>query len=262
MSNEVHIHNNINLHELGVLITRPIHQAQTLFNLIQKHNGRPILFPAITIELIINSVLAQELLSQNWDIIIYTSFNAVQFAAQLNNAINSPTIICIGTATATALKNIFQREPNFIPERQDSEGLLNLPILNQPINQKILIVRGIGGRTLLNETLIARGAYVSIAEVYQRSIPTIDAKAILEKWEQDVQVIIATSGEILDNLISILGTNRQMKLFNTPLITVSERLYNYAQNLGFIQVMRATNASDVALLTTLNDFASNLCHTP
>ncbi|WP_275576186.1 uroporphyrinogen-III synthase [Aquitalea magnusonii] len=50
----------------------------------------------------------------------------------------------------------------------DSEALLALPQLADVAGQHWLIVRGQGGRALLADTLCARGAQVSLAEVYQR----------------------------------------------------------------------------------------------
>jgi uroporphyrinogen-III synthase len=260
MLNKTSTTHSINLHELGVLITRPAHQANTLCNLIQTHNGRTIMLPALIIEPVIDGSFAQQLLSQIWDIAIYTSPNAVQFATQLYPTINSHSIIAIGNATATALITLLQRKADFIPKQQDSEGLLALPILTKPMNKQILIIRGKGGRTLLNEILVQRGANVSIAETYQRSTPNVDTNSILANWKQNVQVVIATSGEILDNLVLILN-KEPMKLFHTPLITVSERLYHHAKNLGFTTIIRANDASDTELLITLNNFAQKLCPT-
>lgn len=254
------INNNI-LNNLGVLVTRPLHQSQELCRLIQSNGGCPILFPAIAIEPINNPELVQKLFSKSWNIVIYTSPNAVQFAANLNFTVQANSIVAIGTATANTLNKVLNCKSNFIPERQDSEGLLNLPILMQPKDQTILIVRGIGGRTLLNETLTARGALVSIAEVYQRSLPKFNVEPMVARWKQEIQIVIATSGEILDNLLLLVGSNGRSKLLNTPLITISERLCYYAKELGFINIMRSPNASDESLLKTLIDFVHNLCHT-
>ncbi len=252
--------NNIDLLGLGVLVTRPTLQATRLCALIQKYDGRPIHLPALTIEPVINAVRSQDLLSQSWDIAIYTSVNAVKFAAQLtpeNKYPQATTFIAIGQATATQLE-LLGKTPDIVPVRQDSEGLLTLPIFAKPIGKRILIMRGVGGRALLNNVLKQRKAIVTIAEVYRRILPNISPKILTDiifNWESKIDAVIVTSGEILDNLLVLLGDIGYPKLLDTSLIVVSERLQLKAKRLGFSKIIQANGANDTALLTALAQLA-------
>lgn len=80
-----------------------------------------------------------------------------------------------------------------VPDQADSEGLLALPALQDVAGQRFLIFRGQGGRALLRDTLQARGASVTMIELYRRELP---AEA-LSQWQAlsatDVRVVILTS---------------------------------------------------------------------
>jgi len=160
----------------------------------------------------------------------------------------------VGAATAQALAAL-GCAPDLMPEHYDSEGLLALPALAHPAGQRVLIVRGEGGRALLGETLAGRGAQVYFAEVYRRGLPAVDAGPLLACWERDVQVVTVTSGEILDNLARLLGAAGRSRLCTTPLVVISERLQQAATALGVAQVMRAAGADDAALLAALYGLA-------
>lgn len=247
-----------NLGGLGVLVTRPAHQAQGLCRLIAAYGGRPVLFPVLTIEATIDPAPARALLTEDWDLVVYTSVNAVQFAARLRAPPVSAGILsggraqvaAIGMATAQALTAL-ECIPDLVPERHDSEGLLTLPAFTQPAGQRILIVRGEGGRALLADTLRKRGAQVAVAEVYRRGLPAVDVEPLLDHWDRDVQVVTVTSGEILDNLLCLLGDVGRSRLCATPLVVISDRVRQLAIGLGIDQVVCATGASDAALLAAL-----------
>ena len=78
----------------------------------------------------------------------------------------------------------------------DSEALLALPEMRDLAGKRVVIFRGDGGRELLGDTLIARGAIVEYAECYRRSKPTSDAAVLLRLWARDeVLGIVITSSE-------------------------------------------------------------------
>ena len=122
--------------------------------------------------------------------------------------------------------------------------------------QRILIVRGSGGRTLLRDTLMQRGAQVDCAEVYRRAMPEVDAalrQALLDNWEQRIGAVLITSGESLQNLFAMLGTAGQPYIRSTPLVVVSARIQYAAAQQGCRHIRLAREASDDALLAALLD---------
>ncbi|MGD8957651.1 MAG: uroporphyrinogen-III synthase, partial [Chromatiaceae bacterium] len=147
------------------------------------------------------------------------------------------------------------------PARMDSEGLLALPGMQDMQGRSVLILRGNGGREHLADTLRQRGAEVVQVEVYRRQTPQRNAAAasLVQNWEQLVDVVLASSNAILDNLFTMLGETGAPKLCKTPLVVVSQRMAAHAVERGCEMVDVANSARDedvlVALCETSQDVA-------
>lgn len=243
-----------NLGTKGVLVTRPAGQAAGLCRLIEEAGGRAIPFPTIEILPVVDPGSARCLLAEQWDLLIFVSGNAVGQALPLfpgTRLPSEPELAAVGTATAAALAAA-GRGPDLMPDgRFDSESLLALPQVADMRGKRVLIVRGEGGRPLLGDTLAARGAQVAYAEVYRRVLPRGDARALVARWSQNVQLVTATSGEVLDNLLTLVGTTGRGQLLATPLVVVSERTAATSKALGFSRVEVADRVSDGAVLAAL-----------
>ena len=239
-----------NLHCLGVLITRPRHQSQPLFDAIINSGGKPVLFPTIEITSPSNPDLCKTQLQKaaEYDDLIFISPNAVKYAiAEI--AIDHQRVFAIGGATANILKQ--HHIPHYLPtgEKADSESLLASTLLGDMQGRRVLIIRGNGGRALLGDTLTNRGALVDYAEVYQRRCPDVDTTSLLQKWPQEIDVVIVTSNAIIDNLLHLCG-NHPLVL-KTPLVVISQRMLKHAQERGFQQIQIAAGAAETELLHTL-----------
>jgi uroporphyrinogen-III synthase len=239
---------------VGVLVTRPAGQARPLCDLIESAGGRPLPFPTIEILPAADPEPARALLAAEWDLMVFTSRNAVEFSLALGCAgawPNATLLAAVGRATAVAL-TAAGRAPDLVPpERYDSESLTALPGLAEMAGRRVLIVRGEGGRALLGDVLTERGARVSFAEVYRRVRPLYDARPLLERWRADLGLVIATSDEVLLNLVDILGAAGRALLVSTPLVVISERTAQTARGLGFRAVRVAERADDPAILKAL-----------
>ncbi|MEW8239871.1 MAG: uroporphyrinogen-III synthase [Candidatus Thiodiazotropha taylori] len=237
----------------GILVTRAAHQSEPLVRMIEACEGRALRLPAIEILPCRNPAQAQQLFASKWDWIIFVSPNAVGFGLKLL-AGHAPTDAGIGAVGASTARQLQQAgiSVDLIPDRgYDSEGLLSLAELKQVDSQKILIVRGEGGRALLGDTLQARGAKVRYAEVYRRVRPDPDTEALLAGWGENVQLVTTTSREILQNLVQIVGEAGWSKLSQTPLVVISERMEQEAQRLGFSTIIRASGADDRSLMQAI-----------
>ena len=197
-----------NLRGLGVLITRPRHQAQPLYNAIIQNGGKPVLFPTIEITPPSDPALCKQQLQNaiNYDDLIFISPNAVRYAIA-DITIDHQRIFAIGGTTANLLQH--NKIPHHLSPgmKTDSENLLASPLLVDMQGRRILIIRGNGGRELLGDTLIKRGALVDYAEVYQRRCPDVDATSLLQNWPQDIEVVVVTSNAITDNLLHLCGND-------------------------------------------------------
>ena len=106
--------------------------------------------------------------ADRYDLVIFVSANAVRFGADMLDQRRDLKVAAVGQATAAALNAAGYRVSLMPSEGADSEALLAMPQLAHMAGQRVLIVRGTGGRELLSEVLTARGAQVQYAEVYTR----------------------------------------------------------------------------------------------
>lgn len=238
----------------GVLVTRPAGQAAGLCRLIEDAGGRAIAFPTIEIRLVADSEPARRCFADAWDLIYFVSVNAVEQALALGADGRWPRarrLAAVGRGTARAL-TLAGRAPDLVPnERYESEALLALPELADMRGQRVLIVRGEGGRELFAATLRERGAEVRFAEVYRRERPEVDPGPLLARWSDEVAAVAVTSEEILRNLMALLGPAGQEPLRRTPLVVIAERTADAARALGFTQVHQAERAEDEAVVRAL-----------
>ncbi|MBL3589640.1 MAG: uroporphyrinogen-III synthase [gamma proteobacterium endosymbiont of Lamellibrachia anaximandri] len=243
------------LRGIGVLVTRPERQAGGLCERIEASGGMALPFPAIRIDPTEDAAAAQLLLSMvAGDTLIFVSPNAVTFGLQLLDGERLPDgirLAAVGKGTARVLMQAGYPPDVVPPTRFDSEGLLATPELQQIVGRRIVIVRGVGGRALLGETLKQRGAEVSYAEVYRRQRPVVDVAPMLAGWPRRVQVVTATSNDILTNLAALLGDAGRQRLCLTPLLVISPRMVEEAQRMGFEQIVLADGADDESIVRRL-----------
>lgn len=234
---------------------RPAHQADNLCQLIDQQGGLAIRFPTLEIVGIDNQPAATNPLNNlskyRW--LIFTSVNAVNFALKANGGkiaqFKAMQIAAIGQATARELE-LSGLCVDLIPKTGfDSEAILATPELQQVNGQDILIVRGQGGREELANVLRNRDSNVSYWEVYKRVIPDIDTAQVISLLGQGLlDVIIVTSFESLQNLLTILGAKYKKKLAIIPIVVISERISKLAAELGFTQIAVTESPSDQAIL--------------
>lgn len=243
-----------------ILVTRPAAQADALCAQLAAAGAQAVRFPALAIAPLPETAEVQRQLTQldRYDLAIFISANAVEYCLAALAPRAWPArlpIAAVGAATAQALaaRNL---APSLCPEQDfSSAGLLALPALQQLQGQRIVIVRGSGGRELLRTTLTARGAQVTYLEVYRRVRPQADPTPLLQHWqEHGIDAVFVTSNEILHNLDAMVGTLGQPLLHRATLVVASERIAEQARALGFEGILLvAQNATDAAMLAALRE---------
>ena len=121
-------------------------------------------------------------------------------------------------------------------------------------NKKILIIRGVGGRELLVENLMTRGAIVNCVEIYKRIIPKYSEHEINKIWQKIPDAIVITSNDVLSNLIVLLSSYKT-GLLSIPLITMSNRITAHARKIGFnSEICIVDEKNDDGILRSLLEF--------
>jgi uroporphyrinogen-III synthase len=255
------------LHGVGVLVTRPEQQAMPLCRLLEIQGASTLRLPAVDIKPIGNrrETAAQLGAVAEFDVIIFTSANAVRFGASLLDQKRDLTLAAIGPATARALNHAGYRVAVQPPPREtlDSEGLLRQPRLEHPAGRRILIIKGSGGRPFLEEELTRRGAHVVAADVYQR-VPTTPSPAVLAALLASftagaVQVITATSLEIAGNLLGLATPALRCEFERVHWLVPGERIAAGLRERGLSSpLVQADSAEDHDLVAALIRWRSSV----
>jgi len=227
------------LQQLGVMVTRPAHQAEGLCGLIEQAGGRAIRLPLIDIAEPDDEAAARASLAglADFDIVIFISANAVHrcYLYIGKDLPAGPQIATVGQGTARQLQEDFQQLADLLPaEGYNSEALLAIPAFQQLAGKRILILKGEGGRKLLADTLADRGANVSYANLYRRMLPTeAEQQFAAIKQNEKVDVIVLTSGEGIANLLALAGETSRTWLCSMTWLVIHPRLMDVARQAGY-----------------------------
>ncbi len=243
---------------INILVTRPAHQCAFLADGIRAMGGNPILFPVLEIADVTDLAPLIDLINRldEFDWAIFVSPNAVNKAMQLiskRRALPSHLkIAAVGKGSADTLRQYDINEVLIPTDHFDSEALLKQAQLQNMAGQRVVIFRGNGGRQLLGDTLMQRGAFLEYAECYQRKKPDVDMAPLLIAWSQgEIHAVIITSSEGLHNLFDIIGKLGQQLLKLTPIFTAHERIAQTAKDLGLERIVKTPPTGDKGLLESL-----------
>lgn len=194
------------------------------------------------------------------DNVIFTSKMAAQFALPFMPDLSSHTYVyAVGKSTFQTLAQWTHQYPFWcnnhqlmmpLAHQQTSEGILSLPSLSDVTEQRIVIVKGLGGRETLRDTLSERGAVVSECTVYERI--TLNNPVSTQAWQvTDITGITATSNEQLQLVFDIYPHSWLTEL---KWVVVSPRIAQHALKLGIPnqQISISQSADDAALIAHIN----------
>lgn len=242
------------LANIGVAITRPIDQAKKLTALIEDAGGSVIPFPLIEITPLtdLSAFYAEisEIASFDW--VIFISSNAVQNGMPHIVKSGIPSHLkfaAIGPVTASELQTFGIQQVLTPQERFDSESLLALPEMHAMQGKKVMIVRGVGGREVLADTLRARGVTVVFAECYQRINPQTNCDVLEQAWQnQKLHTIVVTSSEAMRHLLDLAGHASWLK--QVTICVNHARIAECALEMG-LNIYVAETAGDEAMFKLL-----------
>lgn len=242
------------LANIGVAITRPIDQAKKLTHLIQEAGGSVISFPLIDIVPLtdLTAFRAEIAKIATFDWVIFISSNAVQNGMPHLVKSGIPSHLkfaAIGPVTASELQGFGVKQVLTPQDRFDSESLLALPEMQAMQGKKVMIVRGVGGREVLADTLKSRGAEVVFAECYQRKNPQTNCDVLQQAWKnQQLHAIVVTSSEAMGHLLDLAGNASWLK--EVRICVNHARIAEFALEMG-LRIHVAKTAGDEAMLKLL-----------
>lgn len=242
-----------------IVVTRPAERGESLCRAITAAGGDALLFPTLRITPLGSAELHDHLPAPDW--LVFTSVPSVEHGGELLDqklpGWRERNIAAIGQATADALQEYGISSVARPPAgQQHSEGLLDCDGFTATSGQQVLIVRGEGGRRLLDETLRNAGVKVTSLPVYRREPAAVSPTQLLARWRENrVDAIVISSAEGLRALHAILDDEGRAQLRGSQLVLPTARVIKLAQDLGIQpEPVIASGASDEAVLAALADW--------
>ena len=242
-----------------ILITRPEGREKNLRSLIEKAGGSVIHYPVFKIQPPLD-IEIEQLIHLREQLHHFTMAIFISPTAVIQSQDYFPVlpehlvIVSIGSKTRKTLE-----EHDILVDidapGHNTESLLSMAAFQMPEidGHRILIFRGKGGRALLGDTLIRRGAQVRYVETYRREIA--EHPPLTESQINSLDAITISSNEGLDNLVTLMED--PSLLIDVPLIVPGKRAATLARQHGFKKIIAAENATDEAMIAALNQhFAS------
>lgn len=244
---------------LRIVVTRPAAQAAALAGLIRADGGVPVLFPTIDIVALDDCAALDAALDRlsGFDLAVFVSANAVQHAlarlgargllwpGQLRAAAAGPATAA--QLSARGIENVMHP-----PQRFDSEGLLAELDRQGATPQRVLIVRGSGGREWLLDALAARGVAVQAVASYARARGSADSAPLCRlAADHALDAITVTSSEGGENLMAMLGADAAAIVNQVPLFVPHPRIAARMRALDCTHVIE-TAGGDVGLMAGLH----------
>lgn len=252
---------------ISVLVTRPAEQAESLARAIESAGGTAIRAPMIVIIGLHDGSAAGAVVRRlrEFDMVIFVSRNAAEFGVALikeeGQSVARMPVFAVGLGTAACLKNLGIKQVVTPASEFSSEGLLRLEGLSEAKikDKRVVIFRGVGGREYLAKTLERRNAQVVYCECYQRSKPALVLGSALKKNAVKVPDIgLATSIEVLDNLVEKIEDEGIEQLFDMQMLVVGSRVAQEVESRGFTRrALVVENPSDDSILKRLIHWAND-----
>ena len=244
---------------LTLVVTRPTVQAKRTAIALREGGATVVEFPVLDISPIEAFLTANDLATAN--AFVFISANAVEYGVPTVRRTGAfpakAEIFAIGRATTTALNDA--GFPVVVSPQQsiDSEGLLALPQLRTVMGRHIILVKGqseLGGRRLLEQTLIARGAQVTTLECYRRApiMPDVTMRDALRELLAvgHVHACFAMSVETLESLMNVFATMGFSPQSKVTMLVPHARVAKAAYACGFDRIEEVPMA-DSALVARL-----------
>ncbi|MEO8778962.1 MAG: uroporphyrinogen-III synthase [Rhodanobacter sp.] len=232
------------LHGRVLVITRPVGTARALVRRVRALGGTPVLLPGLALRgpddvAAVRAALAAGLADE---LVIFTSPAAVRHAAALASLRTGAVVLAVGRGTARALRR--HGVPGaLVPRQQDSEGLLDHPLLQDLRDRRVTLFGAPGGSGVLRTQLAARGARLHEVQVYRRVPPRLDRRHVTALLELPVSAwVLLSSQEALQNLCRLLPPSALARLLATTAVVSSERMAGAVRDAGFSQVELAASA--------------------
>lgn len=176
----------------------------------------------------------------------------------LINILKNKIHIAIGSKTADTLSAI-GITPTFIAKPPfNSESLLTDSEFQSLDFQHLALISGQNGRQLLEKTLNQQGKKISRIITYQRDKCDVSREFMIEFMHTyAINSVMLTSCAIVDAVASQLKQGIAPDFWHFPAFALSQRIADYAEKIGFTQVIVVKNANQRILYDKIMEWHNN-----
>lgn len=237
----------MNLAGRTVALTRPAGRNEPWAEALNHARAAVEHYPLLEIEAIAGPVSPA---ADSVDGMIFISPTAAEIALDRlipeHLPLDHQIIAAVGEGTAAAIRKQLCRTVICPAGAGGSESLLE--IMPPVAEQSWMIVRGEGGRDLLQHTLEERGARVAFWDVYRRMFDQAHGRRLLNNLDR-IDAIVFSSSEALRGLCAhAAGADELQRLQSKLIVVFHPRIARTAEDLGFKTIQTAANAEHVPTL--------------
>lgn len=245
------------IHADRILVTRFAPYAAELASELTQANCFAIAQPLCEVVALKEPLSLQMFLKGHYDMVIAVSGHAVTFAQRhIGKLWPKATYIAVGASTQKSLSVATQQYVYAPSSRFDSEGVLSLDVLQSIKNKNILILRGEGGRALIEDTLFMRGAHVDFFQTYKRIMIKFDVAKLINNWQSaSINGAIISSNDILNQLFNLVPAEHSAWLKKIILYVPSQRVAKQALALGakYVVVLPSLHTAEIVAFFQQNN---------
>jgi uroporphyrinogen-III synthase len=246
----------------GVLVTRPETEAPPLIDAVRAAGAEAYALPLVELQPVSDPAPAREALSTltDGDWLLPVSPGAVRqlraFLSAQDLTLPAVRFAAVGPGTARALEAAGWPVSVYPRDGDGAAALLADPAFSPGGQSQVLIIRGEGGRRVLDEALAARGIPFRAVSLYRRCLPDKDPDQLLGWLDQNaIDIVMLTSATAVDHLVSMTPEDWLPALHELTVVAPSERVLQQAARQGFRGArLRAAGAGDRSMIQTAADW--------
>jgi len=239
-----------------VLVGRSPEQRAGLVLGLRSRGADPVCVPLLEFTPLDRTPL-RAALEREWDWIVFTSANAVRFAAAaLPGSPGRALVACIGPATASAVRDIGWRVDASTAVRSVPQELVRAMAERTSLcGSRVLFPRAARARESLARELGSLGAEVCGIDVYDTRMPERAPQALQQEWDRGLDAIVLTSPSSAQHLHEALVPEVRAPLLERVVcVCIGPTTAFAVRELGARRVTVAREQTDDALVEALERF--------
>jgi uroporphyrinogen III methyltransferase/synthase len=236
-----------------VLVARAPEQRAALVLGLRRRGADPICVPLLEFDALERAPL-RAALEREWDWIVFTSANAVRFAApSLPPTPGRARVACVGPSTADAVRRLGWSVDVQPAKRSLPAELARAMEQRAPLRDaRVLFPRGARARDELVRELRSQGAEVHGVDVYDTRMPERAPDALRRVWAHGLDAAALTSPSSAEHLCAALAPEARAELLERVVFAcIGPTTALAARELGARRVVVASEQTDDALVEVL-----------